>query len=763
MAQEPLVSVVMPCLDAGRMLRRALSSVIRQTYARLEIVFVDNGSTDGSDRLAQEIGAASGREFRLVVCPERGVNRARTLGFSLARGDYIQWMDADDEMNPDKVALQVAALERERAFDIAFCDWVTRRYDTGDPPLDIPRKLGPVHDQLLRILSGVWYPPHVYLLRRAVAERLHEEKAWWPERPVATDVEYFAFAALLGYRFLHVPGAQVFYSVGARPQQISAVTPYTVRIVSLRDIYARLGAVADRPGVKPRITSRHRALLKQDWHLWRQPPDSVDITKLNGRELRLVHRVTGKTLKLRPREAAIVEVLRTIATPMALAHLAQTIEARGAATVDRTTIIATLERLREAGMLTLAMSTDRIALANDEPAPVDDVAPRSSAAGETRVIEGPLVSVVIPCLNAGRMLPRALNSAIGQTHRNLEIIVVDNGSTDGSDRLAQEIGGASGRDFRFVLCPERGANRARNLGYRMVRGDYVQWFDADDEIDPDKIARQVDALERNRGYDIAYCDWTQRVIYGDSRPTTLVRKALEQVEDQILRILVGVWYPPHTYLLRRSAADQLDREQAWWPDRPNATDWEYFAFAALLGFRFLHVPGAHVYHNRWSSAQISNATRYPEWVSASRALFARFRELAERPTTKPRITAAHRLFLEQNWDLWRLPRGSVDVARIGSQSIRLRHLRHGRQLAISAKEAKIIEVLQSFDAPKALSYFVRAIAEMAPELENDYVAIMTTLERLRAEDVLDRSMLPAVPAGARTVGHGSPDQLGPEP
>ncbi|HXA70472.1 MAG TPA: glycosyltransferase family 2 protein, partial [Stellaceae bacterium] len=159
MAQEPLVSVVMPCLDAGRMLRRALTSVIRQTYARLEIVFVDNGSTDGSDRLAQEIGAASGREFRFVVCPERGVNRARALGFSLARGDYIQWMDADDEMNPDKVALQVAALERERAFDIAFCDWVTRRYDTGDPPLDIPRKLGPVHDQLLRILSGVWYPP----------------------------------------------------------------------------------------------------------------------------------------------------------------------------------------------------------------------------------------------------------------------------------------------------------------------------------------------------------------------------------------------------------------------------------------------------------------------------------------------------------------------------------------------------------------------------------------------------------------------------
>src|SRR5260370_4295642 len=342
----------------------------------------------------------------------------------------------------------------------------------------------------------------------------------------------------------------------------------------------------------------------------------------------------------------------------------------------------------------------------------------------------------MPCLNAGCMLPRALNSAIGQTHRNLEIIVVDNGSTDGSDRLAQEIGGASGRDFRFARCPERGANRARNLGYRMVRGDYVQWLDADDEIDPDKIARQVDALERDRGYDIAYCDWTQRVIYGDSRPTTLVRKALEQVEDQILRILVGVWYPPHTYLLRRSAADQLDREQAWWPDRSYGDDREYYAFAALMGFRFLHVPGAHVYYNKWSNAQLYAATPYLHRVAQLRAVFARLRELAEQPTTKPRITAAHRLFLNQNWDLWGLPPGSVAVAQVANQSIQLRHLKSGRQLAISAKEAAGVETLQFSDEARAFCHLVPAIAVSAPELENDYLDISTALDRLREAWVL---------------------------
>jgi glycosyltransferase involved in cell wall biosynthesis len=738
MAQEPLVSVVMPCLNAGRMLRRALTSVVRQTYANIEIVFVDNGSADGSDRLAQEMGSASGLEFRFAVCREPGPCRARAHGFTLARGDYIQWMDADDEMNPDKVALQVAALERERAFDIAFCDWITRRYDKGDPPLDIPHKLAPVHDQLLRTLSGVWYPPHVYLLRRAVAERLHEERAWWPERRVAEDFEYFTIAALFGYRFLHVPGAQVLYNVGAHAQQITAVTPYTVRVVSLRDIYARLSAIADRPAVKPRVNGRHRALLKQSWDLWALPRDSVEMIRLGNREFRLVRRINGKTLKLRPREAAVVEALWNSTYPMALTHLApHIIEAKGSAAGDRATVIATLERLREAGMLTRARSIARTALAEDKGVSADVAPTEVPADRETGVREGPLVSIVIPCFNTARMLPRTLGSVIGQTYRNIEIIVVDNGSTDGSDRIAREIGTASGRIFNFASCPERGVNRARNLGYGLVRGDYVQWLDSDDEIDHDKITRQVDALERAQGYDIAYGDWIRRTIYGDAQPTVIVRKTLEQVDDQILRILAGVWYPPHIHLLRRAAADQLDREQAWWSDRPNSTDLEYFAIAALLGFRFLHVPQAHAYYNKWSSTQISDSTLYPARLAALRDIFARLREFAERSTTKARITAAHRLFLEQNWDSWSVPRGSLNIERIDTGSFRLRHLRTGRQLTLSSKEATIVEALQFVAAAKAFSFFVLAIADKAPELENDYAAIMTALERLKVEGVLE--------------------------
>src|SRR5436305_13151606 len=109
MQAEPLVSVIMPCFNAGRMLRPALASVFGQTYANLELIFVDNNSTDGSLATAREMAASAGRPATITACATQGVNHARNHGYALARGDYLQWIDADDAMPPDKIALQIAA------------------------------------------------------------------------------------------------------------------------------------------------------------------------------------------------------------------------------------------------------------------------------------------------------------------------------------------------------------------------------------------------------------------------------------------------------------------------------------------------------------------------------------------------------------------------------------------------------------------------------------------------------------------------------
>ena len=233
-----LVSVIMPCFNAGPMLRPALRSVLDQTYPHLEIIFVDNNSTDDSRSIAEGIAQEASRPIRIVDCPQQGVNHARNLGFGFAGGDYIQWMDADDRLDPDKIALQIAALDTNPETN-RLGDWTSHWSEPSRPPRSRRHNLAQNDDQVRRTLAGMWYPPHLYLLRRKAAQALQDADGWWPGRPVGTDVEYSAVAALMGLRFRHVPGAHVHYNIWSNGQ-ISEGTPYDLRVRTLGEIFNRL-------------------------------------------------------------------------------------------------------------------------------------------------------------------------------------------------------------------------------------------------------------------------------------------------------------------------------------------------------------------------------------------------------------------------------------------------------------------------------------------------------------------------------------------
>jgi glycosyltransferase involved in cell wall biosynthesis len=356
-----LVSVVMPCFNAGRMLRSALRSVIAQTHPDIEIILVDNNSHDGSPDVARAVAAETNRPFTITRCEAQGANHARNWGYGFAKGDYIQWLDADDTLDPDKIALQVAALERDRSSAIAYGDWLSHRILPGMPPTDQRFELSQVDDQVQRTLAGVWYPPHSYLVRRDAAQTLQDARAWWPDRALVDDVEYSLMAAFLGMRFRYVAGALVVYNIWS-PSQASNSNDFTVRTANLAAAYRRMRHLVESGEIKVALSHRHRIMLNQGWDVWRIP-QGVEIVRLPGRRFRLRHRPSGRELEVRPREAAVVRGM--LARPDSLTswhHAVRLARSMPEVADDHPFIIETLERLQRDGFL------DRVARTAVAPA-----------------------------------------------------------------------------------------------------------------------------------------------------------------------------------------------------------------------------------------------------------------------------------------------------------------------------------------------------------------------------------------------------------
>ncbi len=112
----------------------------------------------------------------------------------------------------------------------------------------------------------------------------------------------------------------------------------------------------------------------------------------------------------------------------------------------------------------------------------------------------PLVSVLIPCRNAAPWVAAAVESALAQTWPNIEVIVADDGSTDGSRDLLRRFGDR----VAVIEGPQRGGNAARNALLRAAKGDWLQYLDADDALYPDKISQQLATARQHPRADLVH-------------------------------------------------------------------------------------------------------------------------------------------------------------------------------------------------------------------------------------------------------------------
>lgn len=207
MSATPLVSIIIPCYNAARYLPETLGSIRNQTLRGYEVIAVNDGSTDATLSILQ----SSGMNIRIVDGAHAGVSHARQVGTTLAAGRYLQYLDADDLLLPDALALKVAALE-STAVDVVYSAYQRLEEATdgsfGAGEVRRPRPEDFDDDMEVAVLAGFWTPLASLLYRRSFVARMPE---WQAQVEPIEDARFLLDAAYSGARFLRIDEVGALY------------------------------------------------------------------------------------------------------------------------------------------------------------------------------------------------------------------------------------------------------------------------------------------------------------------------------------------------------------------------------------------------------------------------------------------------------------------------------------------------------------------------------------------------------------------------
>ena len=171
-----------------------------------------------------------------------------------------------------------------------------------------------------------------------------------------------------------------------------------------------------------------------------------------------------------------------------------------------------------------------------------------------------LVSIIIPTYNNANTICRSVDSCINQTYKNIEIIVIDDGSTDNTKEVLSRYS-LDGR-FKYIYQENQERSAARNHGLDVARGEYIQFLDSDDEIYPTKIEKQINFLDANPEYFLVYCGVEYKNEIGQITHT-LEPKIDGNIDYKILK---GNFITMHSPLFRKTDVrfdTKINRLEDW--------------------------------------------------------------------------------------------------------------------------------------------------------------------------------------------------------
>ncbi len=447
---QPLTSVIIPAFNCEQTLATAVRSALNQEPSPLEVIIVDDGSTDGTELVAQSFQGP----VRFTGQPHAGPAAARNRGAGVAHGKYIAFLDADDYWLPGFITHCQEFLE---AHTEAIAVSVGRQFIRADgKPRILERfQAGPGAPDgspfLIENFFAFWGEhDHVCtgscVIRRDIIELAGRQKE---DLRTAEDLEYWAYLATFGkWGFI----------------------PRTLWVCDSERAAARSG------WLKKYRTRRKLCPTVDEWQSRifprLQPDDMPGFIKARGR----VAAILAHNLVLAGRFSKARKTVRDYGSEMPNSWFTRLMRVESKAGWFGWQLACLLVRSREMQKaFHLRICQMRRARVPAPPDPVSDHTP-NLVRGSQPAPQSSGVSVIIPAYNSAHCLGRAISSALEQTTPPAEIIVIDDGSTDTTASVALGFGNR----IRFLQQENRGQGAARNAGLAVARGEYVAFLDADD-------------------------------------------------------------------------------------------------------------------------------------------------------------------------------------------------------------------------------------------------------------------------------------------
>ncbi|WP_309678785.1 glycosyltransferase [Polaromonas sp.] len=231
----------------------------------------------------------------------------------------------------------------------------------------------------------------------------------------------------------------------------------------------------------------------------------------------------------------------------------------------------------------------------------------------------PLVSVAVVTYNQKEFLKECIESILIQDYPNIEIVVADDGSTDGTDQLLRAYQQEAKRPFVLRMAEKnQGVTRNQNAAVFACSGKYISWMAGDDLMLPGKISKQVEFLENNPDYSICYHD----LDIFDSRTNQTIKKFSQtdkpRVGDLATLVKYGSFNGAVSNMVRRSSSPKNGFD----PRIPVASDWLYFVECLWSGGKIGYVNEVLARHRRHDNNVTSSSIKRPSLTGIQDHLFS---------------------------------------------------------------------------------------------------------------------------------------------